>query len=354
MSTVVNMLQIHIHEGHALERHLTRLEAFVARAGHVPLSRHPAWPIVLERGLKHVPYCLEAVEDETTRGLLPLAYVRSTLFGRFLVSLPYLNYGGVQAEDESVGAALIDHAVKLAQRLDVRHLELRHQMAVEHPLLGHRMSEKVHMRLALPETAEELWERLSAKVRNQVRKGQKGGLTVAWGGQELLPEFYAVFSHNMRDLGTPVYSGGLFRSVLQQFPGRAELCIVRAGDRAVAAALALHGWGISEVPSASSLRAYNSTNCNMLMYWNLLERSIGGGQATFDFGRSSRDSNTYCFKKQWGAVPEPAEWQYHVRAGSAADMRPESPRYRRLISLWRRLPVGVTRLIGPPIVRGIP
>jgi serine/alanine adding enzyme len=92
----------------------------------------------------------------------------------------------------------------------------------------------------------------------------------------------------------------------------------------------------------------------MLMYWKLLERSIERGQGVFDFGRSSPESNTYRFKKQWGATPFPAEWQHYVRHGTATDMRPDNPRYERLIRIWQRLPVALTRQIGPAIVRGIP
>ena len=158
----------------------------------------------------------------------------------------------------------------------------------------------------------------------------------------------------MRDLGTPVYGQGLFRAILQQFPDRAEFCVVRSGSQPVAAALLLHGWGVTEVPSASSLRAFNSTNANMLMYWHLLRRAIERKQTIFDFGRSSEESNTYRFKRQWGALPERAEWQYYVRSGSAGDMRPDNPRYQRLIRIWQRLPVALTRLLGPAIVRGIP
>jgi hypothetical protein len=92
----------------------------------------------------------------------------------------------------------------------------------------------------------------------------------------------------------------------------------------------------------------------MLLYWCLLERSAERHQAVFDFGRSSMDSPTYRFKKQWGATPSPAEWQFYLREGSVADMRPDNPKYQRLISIWRRLPLVVTRFIGPRIVRGIP
>ncbi len=335
-------------------RPLDRAEAYLMRGPLAPLSRHPGWLSVLERGLGHVPFVLEVADGDGTRGWLGLAYVRSVLFGRFLVSLPYLNGGGVVAEDDATARRLIDRAVQLADELDVRFLELRHERPVEHPALNGRLTSKVHMRLPLPATAAELWKQIPAKVRNQVRKGQKSGLSVVWGGEELLPEFYAVFSRNMRDLGTPVYPRELFRAALRQFPGRAELCAVRAGDRPAAAALLLHGRGVTEVPSASCLRAFNPTCANMLLYWHLLERAVERGQALFDFGRSSRDSGTYAFKKQWGARPHPAEWQYYVRSGSVGDMRPDNPGYRRLIGLWRRLPVGLTRLLGPAIVRGIP
>ena len=210
------------------------------------------------------------------------------------------------------------------------------------------------MRLTLPATPGQLWDQLSAKVRNQVRKGTKSELTVIWGGQERLGEFYDVFSQNMRDLGTPVFSRRLFVEIIRQFPDRAEFCIVRAGTTPVAAALLLHGWGTTEVPSASSLRQYNRTCANMLMYWKLLERAAERGQAVFDFGRSSPESNTYRFKQQWGATPFPAEWQHYVRRGSASDMRPDNPHYERMIRVWQRLPVDLTRWIGPMIVRGIP
>jgi FemAB-related protein (PEP-CTERM system-associated) len=347
-------LEVRAHEGRQLDAELPRLAAYATRGEQVPLSRHPGWLRVLEAGLGHTPYCLEAVTDGETRGLLPLAYVRSLLFGRFLVSLPYLNSGGVLADDDETASALLDRAVVLADQLNVRYLELRHEQVLGHSALAHNRDDKVHMRLALPATVGTLWDALPPKVRNQVRKGQKNGLEVAWGGRELLREFHGVFSRNMRDLGTPAYGKRLFARVLDQFPGQAEIAVVRAGRLPVAAALLLHGWGVTEVPSASSLRNYNHTCANMLLYWNLLARAVERGQAVFDFGRSSRDSPTFRFKKQWGAAPVAAAWQYHLRSGGVRDMCADNPRYRRLVRIWQWLPVTLTRLVGPMIVRGIP
>jgi FemAB-related protein (PEP-CTERM system-associated) len=348
-------IEIRTHQGGAVDEVLPRLGAYLLRGGPlVELSRHPGWLSVLKKSFGHVPYCLEAVEGEETRGFLALAYVESWLFGRYLVSLPYVNYGGVATDDDDAARLLIDRAVDLADRLDVRRLELRHAHPTPCAQLAHARTDKAHMRLDLPATVEALWKQTHSKVRNQVGKARKNGLTVAWGAHDLLPEFYAVFSRNMRDLGTPVYGRPLFARVLDQFPNQAELCVVRSGRLAVAGALLLHGWGVTEVPSASSLRSHNHTNANMLMYWHLLERAIQRGQDVFDFGRSTPGTGPYNFKKQWGASPAQACWQSYLRCGSLEETRPDNPRYRRMVSLWKRLPLSLTRFIGPRIVRGIP
>jgi FemAB-related protein (PEP-CTERM system-associated) len=297
---------------------------------------------------------LEAKTANETMGMLPLVSMQSALFGKFLVGLPYLNVGGVMVADENTSGRLIDHAVQLADQLDVKHLELRHETPLSHPAFNYELTEKVHMRLNLPASADELWSSFSPKVRNQVRKAQKEGVTIEWGHHNLLHDFYRVFSRNMRDLGTPVFSRRLFAAILAHLSDSAEVCVARYERRPIAGAILLHGRGMSEVPSASSLRSANYLNCNMLMYWHLLTRSIARGQQQFDFGRSSEGSNTYRFKSQWGAQPHRATWQYYVRKGDVSDMRPNNPTNQRRIAVWKRLPVWFTRLAGPTIVRGIP
>ena len=347
-------ISVVVHHRASLSSRLPALAEFVGQGSRVPLGRHPAWLPVLHGAFGHDVYALEAMAGGRTCGYLPLAYVSSLLFGRFLVSLPYLNSNGVIAEAADVQSQLISRAVGLAEELNVRYLELRHEKPIEHPDLTVTATSKVHMRLALPRTFHKLWKGFDPKVRNQVRKGEKSNFQITWGGEEILDGFYRVLCENMRDLGSPVYGESLFREILRTFPNRAEVCVVTDGPRPVAAAMLLHGWGTTEVPTASSLREYNPACVNMWMYAKLLERAIERGQAEFDFGRSTLDGSTYRFKKQWGAEPHPAAWQYHVREGTVGDMRPENPRYQRMIRLWQNLPVSLTRYIGPAIVRGIP
>src|SRR5439155_10298790 len=203
--------EIRLYSACELPQHMGRWETYVQGFGDTPLSRHPGWLLVLQKGLKHTPYCFEATNGDQVCGLLPLAYIRSLLFGRFLVGLPYLNYGGVLADDDSCARQLLDQAAQLADKLNVRYLEVRHERQIPHPLVSQSSSHKVNMWLALPATKEQLRKQLTFRVRNRVCKGERSDLTVHWGGHELLPEFYQVFSEHMRDLGTPVYGRALFR-----------------------------------------------------------------------------------------------------------------------------------------------
>lgn len=282
-------------------------------------------------------------------------YVSGPLFGKFLVSQPYLNTGGVLADSEDAEAMLIEAAVQLAEKLDVRHLELRHEKRIDHPALNGASTEKVHMRLTLPSTSDELWEGLKSKLRSQVRKPLNDSSLVAhFGRLEQLDNFYSVFCRNMRDLGTPPFSRKLFGEILTQFGELAEICTVTCQNVPVASGLILHGPEVTLIPSASSLREYNHTSCNMLMYWHVLNRAVERGQKAFDFGRSTLGSGTHKFKEQWGAEAYPAVWQYASRTGNISEMRPNSGKYDRMIEAWKRLPVWLTKLAGPEIVRGIP
>ena len=312
------------------------------------------WLPVLKAGLQQSPYCIVAVRNEQVVGALPLMFVNSALFGKHLIGMPYVNVGGIRSDDVATSTLLIDRAVELADQLDVHQLQLRHESEFMHSAFNNSLKTKVHLRLALPQSVDALRSSFKSKLRSQIRKSETGGLTVHWGHEDLLGDFYNVFARNMRDLGTPVFGRPLFQNILKHFGQDAEICVVRDGLKPAAAALLIHGKGATEVPSASTIREYNKLNANMLMYWQLLQRAVERRQAVFDFGRSTADSNTFRFKRQWGALPSASCWQYYIRKGNANDLRPENESFAWKIQVWKKLPVWFTRLIGPAIVRGIP
>jgi serine/alanine adding enzyme len=299
-------------------------------------------------------YVIAALEDDTIRAGLPCVHMKSWLFGNFLTSMPYVNYGGLLTEDKQYAEPILQRAIELGRQLGVRHLELRHLENV-YPHLPSRQ-EKVSMWFPLPETAQELIQSFKAKLRSQIRKGEKNGLDVKIGSTELLEDFYTVFAHNMRDLGTPVYGRKLFRLILEAFPDTARVVIVTGEGRKPLAGGFLLGYRDRlEIPWASSLREYNYLQSNMWLYWNCLQYACDHGYRVFDFGRSTVASSTYKFKQQWGAQPVSHYWHYHLETGrELPHLNPQNPKFRQLISLWQRLPLSIVRVLGPAISRQLP
>lgn len=312
------------------------------------------WRNVVENSFGHPCHYLAARDNsDALVGILPLVYMQSRLFGKFLVSLPFFNYGGLLCNDREIGEALLAEAELLRQELGAEHVELRHSEPWQGDLPAKQ--HKVCMKLELASTAEAQWQAFNAKLRNQIRKAEKSGCTAVVGGQELLADFYTVFVRNMRDLGTPVYSQKLFAEVLNAFPDHTRIIAVYLEGKPVAAALITWFRKTVEIPWASSIRDFNPLCPNNLLYWTALQHTLEIGCSCFDFGRSTPGEGTYKFKEQWGAKPFQLNWQYLLPQGIALpELNNKNPKYEMAIRLWQKLPLPVTRIMGPHIVKNIP
>lgn len=313
-----------------------------------------AWRQVVEQACGHQTVYLMARDSHgDVRGVLPLVALASRLFGRFLVSMPFLNYGGLDAADREVRECLLEAAAQEANALGASHVEIRQAQPL--PIGWRCKQHKVSMRLALPGDFQTLFKSFPSKLRSQIRRPQKEGMTVKFGGADLLEEFFRVFSRNMRDLGTPVYGKAFFRTILETFPKETAVCSVFLKGRVVAAGLVYSFRDMMEIPWASSDRRYDRLAPNMLLYNAVLEYACQQGCKVFDFGRSTVNSGTYRFKEQWGAKPVPLYWYYWLKDDRPLpELNPDNPRYRLAISLWRNLPLPIANALGPHIVKYLP
>lgn len=324
-------------------------DAFVEGAADGTVMHLHAWKDVLFETYGHPCFLLAAQDGDELRGVLPLALVRSPFFGRSLVSMPYMDYGGAclgrhaEAERPLVEAATAlarQHRAKLVLRcLEQAHVDLPCSL------------DKVTMWMKLGQEEDALWRRLPSERRNRVRKAQRSGLQTVFPGSEGLGEFYAVFARNMRDLGSPVHSPRLFEAVLRHLGKAAQLLVVRDAGRPVAAGLMLLHGGMISMPWVSALRESSAKCPNQLLYWEVMRFGIANGFHTFDFGRSSRDSGTFETKRQWGA--EPVQLHWHYAPPDAAPPGSEVQRASWAVDVWRRLPLGLVNRVGPWLRRGI-
>jgi FemAB-related protein (PEP-CTERM system-associated) len=288
--------------------------------------------------------------DGRLAGILPLVRVKSVVFGHYLVSLPFVNYGGPLGDTQAVGA-LAAHATEQAREDGATLLELRCRAAVPIDLaVSHRKLTVV--RDLPPGDPQSLWNDLPSKVRSQVRRPQKEGVVVRFGSDQLGP-FFNVFSRHMRDLGTPTQSRGLFESIAAAFPEDVWFGCAYLGTTPIACGCGFRWDGEFEMTWASALSAYNRVAPNMLLYWAFMERATQQGARLFNFGRCTPGSGTHRFKQQWGSR-DLALWWYQLSQGRTATPSPDEGVFALGPRVWRRLPLAVTRAIGPRVVRYIP
>ncbi len=329
-------------------------DAFVASHPDSTNYHQYRWRQVIEQSFGHQTQYLAARDRSgAICGILPAVLMRSRLFGSFLVSLPFLNYGGMLCHGQETEEHLLHSCRTLLEQHQLTHAELRH--LTRSAAITATRQHKVSMLLELAETEQQQWQWLDPKVRNQIRKAWKSGLTATAGHAELLDDFYRVFARNMRDLGTPVYARKFFANMLDCFPDSTRIITVKQGDQTVAAGFLSWHRQTLEVPWAASIRESRPLCPNNLLYWEAIRFAISRGAKQFDFGRSTPGEGTFLFKRQWGAMPVPLYWQYLLPdGGQPPDLSPKNPKYRLAVQVWQRLPLPLTNLLGPHIVRSIP
>ena len=317
------------------------------------------WAQVLVRAFNHRPHYLLAESGNEIRGVLPLAQLKSLLFGNALVSTPFCVYGGIVAADETARQLLEQHACELAKRLNVDYLEMRNRRR-QHPQWPCKDLYVTFRKPIAAETEANLLA-IPRKQRAVVRKAIQKGLTSRIdAGVERL---YALYSESLRNLGTPVFSRRYLQILREVFPNESEITVVSrpAGDAEPAG---------TEVPLAAVLSFFfrdevlpyygggndkaRGTGANDFMYWEVMERARQRGLRLFDYGRSKKGTGSFDFKVHWGFEPEPLCYEYYlVKATAVPNLSPTNAKYARFIEAWQKLPLWLTQRIGPWLARSL-
>lgn len=338
----------------------SKWDAYVNAHPKATMAHLFGWKGVIEKTYGHETVYLMAVQrtpkkdsDPDLRGLIPLVHLRHLLFGNELVSMPFLDTGGILADNHAAESALWSAALRLAESKKAA-LELRQHVPLEAnafsggPTTTIR-TDKARMLLPLPASSHDLMASFKSKLRSQIRKPIKEGLKPFMGAMDMLDEFYWVFSKNMRELGSPVHAKALFLNIIETFPEQARIVLIKNPNGAPMAAGLVFGFKKTlHNPWASFLREHSAQSPNMLLYWHMLAYACEHAYETFDFGRSSREEGTYRFKAQWAALDTPLYW-YRVSFKGKQENPSQNRLFQKASQSWRHLPVPLANFIGPRI-----
>jgi FemAB-related protein (PEP-CTERM system-associated) len=328
-----------------------RWDAFVLACPQATFFHRAGWQRVLGDVFRHDTHYLYAVRDNRITGVLPLAHVKSVLFGNALTSLPFAVYGGVAAEDEASATALEHEADALARRLRVRHLELR-QLQRRHDGWPAQDLYVTFRKAILPDEGANMLA-IPRKQRAMVRKGIKNGLTseVDAGVQRL----FALYAENVHRHGTPALPWRYFEALRQEFRDDCEvLTVADPGGKPLSSVLSFSFRNEVLPYYAGDDVAARELAANDFKYWELMRRACARGLTLFDYGRSKKGTGPYAFKKNWGFEPQPLHYEYRLYKREAVPQNnPSNAKYKLMIEAWRRLPLGFANWLGPFVVRGL-
>lgn len=315
-----------------------------------------AWGQACLKAYKQTPiYLIAQNPTGDICGVFPIILFKRPLSSGSLCSLPYCDTGFVLADDDSIKHSLFSHANTLAtsQNFTIDYRDASNDIAQKEAISD---GQKVVMRMSLPEDSETLLSSFKSKLRSQVRKAEKNGLTTQVSASWIehsnqLDAFYNVFKQNMRQLASPVHSKAWFAAILQGYDYQCRLAVVYYNDIPVGAGIILLNGKTAVIPWASTVQQYNRLAPNMQLYWSLLANATDSGMQVFDFGRSSFSEGTYKFKSQWGAHPYLLKWSdsFTPTQISPAVSAPRGPVRNLAQSVWPRLPLGLTVTLGSAI-----
>ena len=327
-----------------------RWDAFVRARPEGTFFHLSGWQQVLEQAFGHRTHFLYLEQQGQIEAVLPLAEVKSRLFGHSLVSTPFCVYGGPIATAPHHRDALLDAATRLATELGVDHLELRSmsRQAPDWPC----KELYVTFRKEISADDEQNLKAIPRKQRAVVRKGIDAGLhsEIDTG----IDRFFHAYSSSVRNLGTPVFSRKYFRVLREVFGDECEILTITRQGETVASVMSFYFRDQVLPYYGGGTEAARACKANDFMYWALMCHAAGRGIRLFDYGRSKIGTGAYDFKKNWGFTPEPLYYEYHLVKGQALpDLNPLNPKYRLLINTWQRLPIGLANWLGPFIVRNL-
>ncbi len=323
-------------------------DEFVLQAPDGTMAHRWAWLGIVSGCYGHRVIPIAACRGETLAGVLPLVLMRSRLFGRHLVSMPFLDAGGLcTAGDRAADDALVRAAIALAEDSGA-HLELRH--TADRPISLVPSLRKIGLVLDLTGGEDAVWARIDKVRRRQVRKARRSGLVVSIHGREALPGFNRILETNMRDLGSPTHRRGFARRIMDEFGEDARILLARDGDAVIGAGMVLIQGDWLGVPWLAALRPSFPRAPNQLLYWEAIRYAIARGCRVFDFGRSSPGTGPYESKLQWAA--EPVQLYWHRLPGDEDDG--DVQRWHWATKVWRHLPVPVATAAGAAIRGAVP
>jgi FemAB-related protein (PEP-CTERM system-associated) len=331
-------------------------DAFVHATPAASFFHLSPWAAVIRRAFSHPTYYAFAEQDGAIVGVLPLARQRTLLFGDTLASTPFCVYGGAVATTPEAAAALEAHALDLQRKLGAPCLEYRRLAEADAGWTGRP---PLYFTFRKPivitgDDTKDMQKNIPRKQRAEVRKAIDRFKLISVANSDTAT-LHRLYAESVRNLGSPVFPRRYFTLLAEAFPGAHDVTTVLHEDKPITAVLNFHFREQVLPYYGGGSQAARGLSANDFMYWEVMRRAGQERGATlFDFGRSKLGTGAFAYKRNWGFTEEELHYCYRLAPGAAIpENNPNNPKYKLFIAAWKKLPLPVANILGPPLVRGL-
>ena len=318
------------------------------------ICQHFAWGHIFRETFGLDTILILYRDNGNIKGGLPLVLFDQKITGRAMVSMPFLNYGGVLGLNDEIKMALADAGRQTLEKISADYLEMRHTARGIGTAADHTVQNRVTFRLDINRPTEEIFNKFKKQLRTRIRKAEKQRLEY-YQGQDRLDHFYHLFATAMTEHGTPVMPKRFFASILKYLSEYAQMMIAYKDNRPVGGKLVLKFKNRATMTWGCYPDRFKHLLANYHLTWELIQQLSRGPIETVDFGRSAPDSGGYIYKANWGTDVIPIYVDYIASDKNRIPLlKPENKKYQTAISLWKKMPVGLAKIVGPRLARYFP
>lgn len=311
------------------------------------------WKEVLEKsfGLE-THYFMAMDENGQIRAIAPIAYGRNLLLKKVGMALPFVNYLDLCAADDKAEDFITEQLSSLLKSEGLNYIELRYKDSKLNVKNADIQDDNYTFILPIEDTEDKVMALSSANNRNHIRKTYKNQWFTSSIGWNNLDEFYKVYSHTMKRLGSPCPSMGFFTNIRDLMGENVHLLTVSDAENGeVIGGMTLFTWNDTVYYQwGGAVETYNKKHVNNFMYWEAIKFCISNGYKYLDLGRSPKDSGTYNFKSHFGAQPQKLTY-YRLSKRPGKVQQVEKDNVGWAIELWKKMPKPLTDLAGKILIK---
>jgi serine/alanine adding enzyme len=289
---------------------------------------------------------------------IPLIRVRSKIFGNKIISLPFMDVGGIFGSSKNSFKILLKKIVESFKdtRIEIKLNDIEKNFQGfyrELESLGFGVRKAKQQFYILIENPETKWKKFHKHTRNDIRKAEKSSLKIVpINNDSELKKFYTLYFDEMKRFGTPPHSRKFFLNLAHELKDKFYGLNCYKDNKLIASTVLVKSEEVAYLWFNVSDQKYRNFRPNDLLYWANVKEAYREKISFIDSGQidlnpqDKRSEGLLKFKQKWLGE---SHQKYLFTYPSEESESSKKEKLKKFRKIWSLLPNPIIKLIGPKI-----